>query len=81
MLASSSAICESVYLVTIMHATATENRRAGDGDEPILILLLGRPFVQKNFTLVVLGIVVVSVVPIILELLAAKREQGGGASA
>lgn len=33
------------------------------------------PFVQKNFTLVVLAIVVVSVVPIILEVLAARREK------
>ena len=33
------------------------------------------PFVQKNFTLVVLAIVVVSVVPIGLELLVARREQ------
>ncbi|MEW5308258.1 MAG: hypothetical protein WDW38_000231 [Sanguina aurantia] len=32
------------------------------------------PFVQKNFTLVVLGIVVVSVVPVILEVLQAMKE-------
>lgn len=40
------------------------------------------PVVQKNFTLVVLGIVAVSVVPVILEVLAARREaaqgEGGG---
>ncbi len=37
------------------------------------------PVVQKNFTLVVLGIVVVSVVPVVLEIMAARREaaQGG----
>ncbi|GAX81608.1 hypothetical protein CEUSTIGMA_g9036.t1 [Chlamydomonas eustigma] len=33
------------------------------------------PFVQKNFTAVVLGIVVVSVVPVILEIVAAQKEQ------
>ncbi|KAG1656784.1 hypothetical protein FOA52_007832 [Chlamydomonas sp. UWO 241] len=49
------------------------------------------PFVQKNFTAVMLGIVVVSVVPVVLELLAARREaaeegkgtdtaEGGGAA-
>jgi membrane-associated protein len=41
------------------------------------------PVVQHNFTLVVLGIVAVSVVPVILEVLAARREaaqdqQSGG---
>ena len=38
------------------------------------------PVVQHNFTLVVLGIVAVSVVPVALEVLAARREaaQGGG---
>jgi len=47
------------------------------------------PVVQHNFTLVVLGIVAVSVVPVILEVLAARREaaqerksgEGGGAVA
>jgi membrane-associated protein len=42
------------------------------------------PVVQKNFTLVVLGIVVVSVIPVLLELRAAAQEakhnQGGGSS-
>lgn len=44
------------------------------------------PFVQKNFTLVVLGIVAVSVVPVVVELVNARREaaqeaaQGGGAA-
>jgi membrane-associated protein len=41
------------------------------------------PVVQKNFTLVVLGIVAVSVVPVVLEVLAVRREaaarRGGGA--
>jgi membrane-associated protein len=32
------------------------------------------PFVQKNFTLVVLAIVAISVVPVVLELMAAQRE-------
>ncbi len=32
------------------------------------------PFVRKNFTLVVLGIVAVSVVPVVYELLAARAE-------
>ena len=38
------------------------------------------PVVQHNFTLVVLGIVAVSVVPVLLEVLAARREaaRGGG---
>lgn len=43
------------------------------------------PFVQKNFTAVVLGIVVVSIVPVVLELLQARRESqakgGDGAAA
>lgn len=41
------------------------------------------PVVQHNFTLVVLGIVAVSVLPVILEVIAARREQGqeGGGSA
>jgi membrane-associated protein len=42
------------------------------------------PVVQKNFTLVVLGIVVVSVIPVLLELRAAAQEakhnKGGGSS-
>ena len=40
--------------------------------------------VQKNFTLVIFGIVLVSVVPVIVELLNAQREaagEEGGASA
>ncbi len=32
---------------------------------------------QKNFTLVVLGIVAVSVVPVVLEIVAAAREERG----
>lgn len=36
------------------------------------------PIVQKNFTLVVLGIIAVSVVPVVLEVLAARREARGG---
>ena len=36
------------------------------------------PFVQHNFTLVVLAIVAVSVVPIVYEIAAAKGEGGGG---
>ncbi len=36
------------------------------------------PVVQKNFTLVVLGIVAVSVVPVVLEVLAARREAAAG---
>lgn len=40
------------------------------------------PVVQHNFTLVVLGIIAVSVVPVALEVLAARREgAGGGAGA
>ena len=41
------------------------------------------PVVQHNFTLVVLGIVAVSVLPVILEVLAARKEQGhtGGGAA
>lgn len=41
------------------------------------------PIVQHNFTLVVLGIVAVSVLPVILEVLAARKEQGqtGGSAA
>jgi len=35
------------------------------------------PVVQHNFTLVVLGIVAVSVVPVLLEVVAARREAGG----
>lgn len=35
----------------------------------------GLPFVQKNFTLVVLAIVVVSVVPVIFEVCAGVRRQ------
>ncbi|KAL6749717.1 snare associated Golgi protein-domain-containing protein [Haematococcus lacustris] len=35
------------------------------------------PFVQKNFTLVVLAIVAISVVPVALELMTARREQAG----
>eukprot|EP00879_Flechtneria_rotunda_P001596 GHRR01001756.1.p1 GENE.GHRR01001756.1~~GHRR01001756.1.p1 ORF type:complete len:330 (+),score=102.76 GHRR01001756.1:102-1091(+) len=42
------------------------------------------PVVQHNFTLVVLGIVAVSVVPVVLEVLEARKEQqgpaGGGAA-
>jgi len=34
------------------------------------------PFVQKNFTLVVLGIVAVSVVPVIIEIINARKEAG-----
>ena len=34
----------------------------------------GLPFVQKNFTLVVLGIVAVSIVPVIVEVIQAKKE-------
>lgn len=36
------------------------------------------PFVQKNFTLVVLGIVAVSVVPVIFEILQARKEAAEG---
>jgi membrane-associated protein len=41
------------------------------------------PVVQHNFTLVVLGIVAVSVLPVLLEVLAARREHGqsGGGAA
>jgi len=38
------------------------------------------PFVQKNFTLVVLAIVAVSVVPVIIELINARREAQEGQS-
>jgi hypothetical protein len=34
------------------------------------------PVVQHNFTLVVLGIVAVSVLPVVLEVMAARREHG-----
>lgn len=34
----------------------------------------GLPFVQKNFTLVVLGIVAVSIIPVILEVVQARKE-------
>jgi hypothetical protein len=37
-----------------------------------------RPHPQHNFTLVVLGIVAVSVVPVALEVLAARREAAAG---
>ncbi|KAG2495847.1 hypothetical protein HYH03_006086 [Edaphochlamys debaryana] len=36
------------------------------------------PFVRKNFTLVVLGIVAVSVVPVIFEIIQARREAKSG---
>jgi membrane-associated protein len=36
------------------------------------------PFVRKNFTLVVLAIVVISVLPILYELWQAKKEEGEG---
>jgi membrane-associated protein len=41
------------------------------------------PVVQHNFTLVVLGIVAVSVLPVLLEIMAARREHGqsGGGAA
>jgi membrane-associated protein len=41
------------------------------------------PVVQHNFTLVVLGIVAVSVLPVVLEVMAARREHGqsGGGAA
>ena len=39
------------------------------------------PFVQRNFSAVILGIVVVSVLPIVFELAKAKLEQRKGAAA
>lgn len=39
------------------------------------------PVVRHNFTLVVLGIVAVSVVPVVLEILNARREAAGGGEA
>lgn len=39
------------------------------------------PVVQHNFTLVVLGIVAVSVLPVVLEVMAARKGHGGGAAA
>ena len=39
------------------------------------------PFVQHNFTLVVLAIVAVSIVPIVIELIQARREGGETATA
>lgn len=33
------------------------------------------PFVKHNFTLVVLGIIVVSIVPVVIELINARKEQ------
>ena len=39
------------------------------------------PLVQKNFTLVVLGIVAVSVLPVALERLQAARHEGGKGAA
>lgn len=38
------------------------------------------PFVQKNFTLVVLAIVAVSVVPVIYEIIVARREAAESAA-
>jgi membrane-associated protein len=38
------------------------------------------PFVQHNFTFVVLAIVAVSVLPIVFELLAARREAAAAAA-